>query len=80
MINLGPIYFQIGLPLNNHVDDGQNKFKVHISKNMDKIANFQPKIGQDTNFTPTLNGHNSAISHPILTFYATKMISSTSFR
>ena len=24
MVNLGPIYFQIGLPLNVNVNDGQN--------------------------------------------------------
>ena len=29
---------------------GKNKFEVHISKNMAKIANFQPKIGQDATF------------------------------
>ena len=43
------------------MNDGQNKFEVHISKNMAKIADFQPKIGQDATFAPTFNGHNSAI-------------------
>ena len=61
MVNLGPIDFQIGLPFNINVNNGQNKFEVHISKNMSKMANFRPKIDQDTTFAPTLNGHNSAI-------------------
>ena len=34
---------------------------------MAKIANSQPKIGQDATFAPTLDGHNSAIFYPILT-------------
>ena len=45
MINLGPVDFLLGLPLNNNVKDGQNKFEVHISKHIAKIANFQPKTG-----------------------------------
>ena len=61
MVNLGPIYFSLGLSLNVYVNDGQNKFEVHISINMAKIANFKPKIGQDATFAPTLIGHNSAI-------------------
>ena len=53
---------KLGLPLNINVNDGQNKYKVHTSKNMAKIANFQPKIGQDATFSPFLHGHyNSAI-------------------
>ena len=44
-------------------------------KNMAKIADFQPKIGLDTTFASTLNGHNSAIFYPILTSDHTKMIS-----
>ena len=40
MVKLGPINSQLGLPLNINVNDGQNKFAVHISKNMAKIANF----------------------------------------
>ena len=59
-----------------NVNEGQNKFEVHISKTMAKIANFQPKIGQDATFTQTLNGHNSALSYPILTLDHTKMTSS----
>ena len=39
----------------------QNKFEVHISKNVAKMANFWPKIGQDATLASTLNGHNLAI-------------------
>ena len=60
MINLGPIDFKIGLPLNTNVNDEQNKFENHISKNVVKITIFWPKIGQDATFAPTLND-NSAI-------------------
>ena len=58
-----------------HVNDGQNKYEVHISINVAKIAYFQSKIGQDANFAPTLNGHKSAIFYPILTSDHSKMIS-----
>ena len=70
VVNLGAIEFQIGLCLNINVDDTQNKFEVHISKNV------RPKIGQDATFAQILNGHNSTVFHPILTFDNTKMISS----
>ena len=76
VVNLGPIDFQLGLSLDIVENDGQNKFEVHISKNVTKLANFLPKIGQDTTFAPSLNGHNSAIFYPILTFDHTKMMSS----
>ena len=58
----------MGLPLRINANNGQNQFEVHISQNMAKIANLQPKIGQDVTFAPTLNGHNSGIFHLILTF------------
>ena len=59
MVNLGPIGFQLGLPLSNiNVNDGQNKFEVHISNKLARIANLQPKIGQDATFAQTFNGHN----------------------
>ena len=32
MINLGPIDFQMGFPLNLNVNDKQNKFEIHILK------------------------------------------------
>ena len=75
-LNLSPIDLQMDLPLNINVNDWQNKY-LDISINMAKIANFQPKIGQDATFAPTLNVHNSAIFHPILMFDTTKMISSS---
>ena len=48
--NLGPIDFQLGLPLNINRNEGQNRFEVHISKNVSKMAHFRPKIGQDATF------------------------------
>ena len=73
VVNLGPIDFQLGLPLNISGNNGQYKFEVHILKNAAKIANFRHKIGQDAIFGLTLNGHN--IFYPILTFEHTKMTS-----
>ena len=46
MAKLCPIDFKIGLPINNNENDGQNKFEVHISKNVAKMGNFWSKIGQ----------------------------------
>ena len=43
MVNLDQIDFLVGLPLNINVNDGQNKFDVHISKYMVKIVNFSQK-------------------------------------
>ena len=40
------------------------------------MAYVWPKIGQDATFALNLNGHNSAIFYPILTFDHTKMSSS----
>ena len=68
MVSLGPIAFQLGLPLDINGNDGENKFKVHNLKNVAKMTNFWSKIGQDTTFAPNFSGHNSAIFHPILTF------------
>ena len=68
VVNLGPIDFQLGLPLNINRNNEQNKIEVHISKNVAKMVKFRPKIGQGATFTSTLNGHNSAIFYPILTF------------
>ena len=61
MVDLGLMVFQPGLPLNINGNYGQNKFQVHISKNVTKMANFRPKIVQDATFAPTLNEHNSEI-------------------
>ena len=65
MVNLGSIEFQLSLPLYINGNDEQNKFEVHISKKVAKMANFRPKIVQDATFGPTLNGHNSATFQPI---------------
>ena len=43
---LGPIKFLVGSPINLNVNHWQNKFAVDILKNVAKIANFRPKIGQ----------------------------------
>ena len=61
VLNLGQINFQLALPLNINGNHGQNRFEVHISKNVAKMDNFRPKIGQDTTFAPTFNVHNSVI-------------------
>ena len=44
------INFQLGLAINININDRQNKFEVHISKNVAKIAKFRPKIGHDAIF------------------------------
>ena len=46
LVILGPIDFYFGLPINLNVNAEQNKFEVDILKNVAKIANFRPKIGQ----------------------------------
>ena len=46
MVILGPIDFLIELPINLNVNYRQNEFEVDILKNVAKIANFWPKIGQ----------------------------------
>ena len=45
MANLGLINFKLGLYIKVNVNAGQNKFKVHISKNVAKMAVLWPKIG-----------------------------------
>ena len=65
MANLGLIDFKLGLYIKVNVNNGQNKFEVHISKNVAKIAILWHKIG-----------HNLAIFHQILTNEHTKMTSS----
>ena len=54
--------------------NGQNKFEVHILKNVARMTNYLLKMGQDATFVRTLNGHNSVICHPILTSYNTEMV------
>ena len=45
MANLGPIGFKIGLYIKVYVNNGQHKFKVHISKHLAKMAINWRKIG-----------------------------------
>ena len=44
MANLGLIGFKLGLYIKVNVNAGQNKFEVHISKNVAKMAVLWPKI------------------------------------
>ena len=77
MASLGLIHFLISLPINIIANDGQNKFRVHIIQNVARMINYLSKMGQGATFARTLNGHNSVIFYPILTFDYTKMISSS---
>ena len=43
--NLGPIDFKLGLYIKVNVNEGQNKFEVHISKHLAKMAINWHKIG-----------------------------------
>ena len=45
MANLGLIDFKHGLYIKVNVNAGQNKFEVHISKIVAKMAVLWPKIG-----------------------------------
>ena len=66
---MGPIDFLFGFPINLIVNVGQNKFEVNISINVAEIANLRPKIGQIPLLSLDINGHNSIIFYPILTFF-----------
>ena len=46
MANLGLIDFNLGLYIKVNVNAGQNKFEVHISKNLAKMVINWHKIGQ----------------------------------
>ena len=61
MANLGLIDFKLGLYIKVNVNARQNKFEVHISKNVVKMA------------ARASHGHNLAIFHPIMTNGYTKM-------
>ena len=68
MANLGLIDFKLGLHIKVNVNSWQNKFEVHISKNVAKMAVLWPKIGQMPLWRAHFpHGHNLAIFHPILT-------------
>ena len=56
----------------SYVNNGQNKFEVHISKNVAKMAILWPKIGQRHFGARASHGHNLAIFHQILTNEHTK--------
>ena len=58
---LGPTDFLFGLPINLIVNAGQNKFEVDFLKNVAKIANLRPKIGQIPLLSLDIIGHNSII-------------------
>ena len=66
---LGSTDFLFGLPINLIVNVGQNKFEVDILKNLAKIANLRPKIGQIPLLSLDIIGHNSIIFYPILTCF-----------
>ena len=75
MADLGFIDSKLGLYIKINVNHGQNKFKVHISKNVAKMAILWPKIGQRHFGARASHGHNLAIFHQILTNEHTKMTS-----
>ena len=76
MADLGLIDSKLGLYIKINVNNGQNKFEVHISKNVTKMAILWPKIGQRHFGARASHGHNLAIFHQILTNEHTKMTSS----
>ena len=76
MADLGLIDSKLGLYIKINVNNGQNKFEVHISKNVAKMAILWPKIGQRHFGARASHGHNLAIFHQILTNEHTKMTNS----
>ena len=76
MADLCLIDSKLGLYNKINVNNGQNKFEVHISKNVAKMAILWPKIGQRHFGAHASHGHNLAIFHQILTNEHTKMTSS----
>ena len=73
MADLGLIDSKLGLYIKIN---GQNKFEVHISKTVAKMAILWPKIGQRHFGARASHCHNLAIFHQILTNEHTKMTSS----
>ena len=61
MADLGLIDFKLGLYIKVNVNKRQNKFEVHISKNVAKMAILWPKIGQRNFGARASHGHNLAI-------------------
>ena len=76
MVDLRLIDSKLGLYIKINVNKRQNKFEVHISKNVAKMAILWPKIGQRHFGVRASHGHNLAIFHQILTNEHTKMTSS----
>ena len=76
MADLGLIDSKLSSYIKINVNNGQNKFEVHISKNVAKMAILWPKIGQRHFGARASHGHNLAIFHQILTNEHTKMTSS----
>ena len=74
--DLGLIDSKLGLYIKINVNNGQNKFEVHISKNVAKMVILWSKIGQRHFGACASHGHNLAIFHQILTNEHTKMTSS----
>ena len=58
MADLGLIDSKLGLYIKINVNNGQNKFEVHISKNVAKMAILWPKIGQRHFGARASHGHN----------------------
>ena len=76
MADLRLIDSKLGLYIKINVNNGQNKFEVHISKTVAKMAILWPKIGQRHFGARASHGHNLAIFHQILTNEHTEMTSS----
>ena len=58
MANFSLIDYLFGLYINININEGQNKFEVHISKNGPKIANLWAKMSQLPPCMTPLNGLN----------------------
>ena len=76
MADLGLIDSKLSLYIKINVNKGQNKFEVHISKNVAKMVILWPKIGQRHFGARASHCHNLAIFHQIFTNEHTKMTSS----
>ena len=59
--DLGLIDSELGLYITINVNNGQNKFEVHISITVAKMAILWPKIGQRHFGACASHGHNLAI-------------------
>ena len=73
MVNLGPIYFQLDLPIISMLMKGKTNFKKPYFKKCGQGDQLSAKIDQDATFAQSLNGHNFSL---LLTFHHTKITSS----